>query len=226
MELIRAVLRAPVDLLFNGGIGTYVKARSESHTDVGDKSNDALRVDGADLRARVVVEGGNLGLTQRGRIEFALTGGHINTDAIDNSAGVDTSDHEVNIKIVLDRVVRAGQMAVEERNALLAEMTEEVAALVLRDNYRQNRALANAREQAPAMVDVHTRFIHELEREKLLDRAVEDLPDDETLDERNRSGVGLTTPELALLLAYAKISIEERRSGATRCGARSPRPVS
>jgi glutamate dehydrogenase len=215
MELIRTVLRAPVDLLFNGGIGTYVKARSESHADVGDKANDALRVDGAELRARVVVEGGNLGLTQPGRVEYALAGGRINTDAIDNSAGVDTSDHEVNIKIVLDRVVRSGALTKGDRDALLAEMTDEVAALVLRDNYRQNRALANARAQAPDMVDVHIRFIHDLEHQHLLDRRVEDIPDDEVLDERHRTGVGVTTPELAVLLAYAKIGLEAELLGSS-----------
>jgi glutamate dehydrogenase len=209
MELIKAVLRAPVDLLFNGGIGTYVKAHTEGHSDVGDKANDALRVDGNELRARVVVEGGNLGLTQPGRIEYAREGGHINTDAIDNSAGVDTSDHEVNIKVLLDGVVRTGELTVGARNALLAEMTDEVAALVLRDNYRQNRALANAGAQSAGMVDVHTRFIQDLEREGLLDLSVEQLPDEEALAERSRSGNGLTSPELAVLLAYAKISIED-----------------
>jgi glutamate dehydrogenase len=209
MELIKAVLRAPVDLLFNGGIGTYVKAHTESNADVGDKANDALRVDGGELRARVVVEGGNLGFTQRGRIEYALAGGNINTDAIDNSAGVDTSDHEVNIKILLDGITRTGELSIGARNALLAEMTDEVAALVLRDNYRQNRALTNAGAQSAGMVDVHTRFIQDLQREGLLDLQVEQLPDEETLAERSRNGTGLTTPELAVLLAYAKISVED-----------------
>src|SRR5262249_15022380 len=145
MQVIRGILRAPVDLFFNGGIGTYVKAHDENHTDVGDKANDAVRIDGRQLRARVVGEGGNLGFTQRGRIEYALHGGLINTDAIDNSAGVDTSDHEVNIKILLDGAVRAGELEPDARNPLLASMTDEVAALVLRDNYRQNRALDNAK---------------------------------------------------------------------------------
>ncbi len=209
MQLIRAILRAPVDLLFNGGIGTYVKAHGETHAEVGDKANDALRVDGRELRARVVAEGGNLGFTQRGRIEYALHGGLINTDAIDNSAGVDTSDHEVNIKVLLDGVVRNQGCTLEDRNALLVKMTDEVATLVFRDNYRQNRALANARAQAVPMVDVHLRFIHHLEQPGLLDREVEQLPDDETLAQRRATGVGLTAPELAVLLAYAKISIEE-----------------
>ncbi|HEY5173179.1 MAG TPA: NAD-glutamate dehydrogenase, partial [Acidimicrobiia bacterium] len=148
-ELIRAILKAPVDLLYNGGIGTYVKARAESHAAVGDKANDGVRIDAGELRCRSVVEGGNLGVTQDGRVEYALAGGRINTDAIDNSAGVDTSDHEVNIKIVLDGAVHAGEIGEIDRNALLAGMTEEVAALVLRDNYRQNRALDNAKAQAP-----------------------------------------------------------------------------
>ena len=160
-ELMRAILAAPVDLLWNGGIGTYVKARQETHADVGDKANDAIRVDGADLRVRVVGEGGNLGLTQLGRIEFAMAGGKINTDAIDNSAGVDTSDHEVNIKILLDQAVRDGALAAEHRNALLVQMTDEVGRLVLRDNYEQNVLLGNARAQAPAMLSVHGR-LHQL----------------------------------------------------------------
>jgi len=157
-ELISAILRAPVDLLYNGGIGTYVKARHETSSDVGDKATDAVRVDGADLRCRAVAEGGNLGFTQEGRVEYALRGGLINTDAIDNSAGVDTSDHEVNIKVLLDGAVRAGELSTEERNVLLHSMTDEVAALVLRDNYRQNRALDNAKAQASEMEDVHARL--------------------------------------------------------------------
>jgi len=208
-DLIRAILTAPVDLLWNGGIGTYVKARAETHADVGDKANDGVRVDGAELRARVVAEGGNLGLTQRGRVEYALGGGLVNTDAIDNSAGVDASDHEVNIKILLGGVVESGLLTTESRNALLRQMTDEVAALVLRDNYRQNRALANARAQAPGMIDVHTRFIHALVQSGHLDRTLERLPDDETLADRRNAGTGLTVPELAVLLAYAKIALED-----------------
>jgi glutamate dehydrogenase len=208
-ELISAILRAPVDLLYNGGIGTYVKARAERHADVGDKANDGLRVDGADLRCRSVVEGGNLGLTQAGRVEYALQGGLVNTDAIDNSAGVDTSDHEVNIKILLDGAVRSGGLTTEERDQILATMTDEVAALVLRDNYRQNRALDNAKAQAPEMEDVHARYMHSLDQQRHLDRAVERLPDDETLTNRRNAGLGLTVPELAVLLAYAKIALGE-----------------
>jgi glutamate dehydrogenase len=208
-ELIRAILRAPVDLLYNGGIGTYVKARHETNTDVGDKATDAVRIDGADLQCRAVGEGGNLGFTQEGRVEYALHGGLINTDAIDNSAGVDTSDHEVNIKVLLDGAVRAGELSNNERNALLHSMTDEVAALVLRDNYRQNRALDNAKAQASEMEDVHARFMRTLEQQKHLDRALERLPDDETLTNRRNSGLGLTVPELAVLLAYAKIALEQ-----------------
>jgi glutamate dehydrogenase len=208
-DLIRAILRAPVDLLYNGGIGTYVKASRESNADVGDKATDSVRIDGRDLRCRAVGEGGNLGLTQEGRVEYAQTGGLINTDAIDNSAGVDTSDHEVNIKILLDGAVRAGEFSTDDRNALLESMTDEVAALVLRDNYRQNRALDNANAQAAEMEDVHARFMRTLEQRKHLDREVERLPDDETLTNRRNSGLGLTIPELAVLLAYAKITLEE-----------------
>jgi glutamate dehydrogenase len=208
-ELIRRILTAPVDLLWNGGIGTYVKAAAETHSDVGDKTNDPVRVDGADLRAHVVGEGGNLGLTQRGRIEYALGGGRINSDAIDNSAGVDTSDHEVNIKILLDRAVTAGELAEEERNPLLAEMTDEVGALVLTDNYEQNIALGNARSQSERLITVHARLIRELERSGRLDRTLEFLPSDKVIAERAAAGRGLTSPELSVLLAYVKISLEE-----------------
>jgi len=208
-ELIRAVLRAPVDLLYNGGIGTYVKASSETNASVGDKTNDALRVDGRELRCRSVAEGGNLGFTQDGRVEYALTGGRINTDAIDNSAGVDTSDHEVNIKIVLDGAVHDGELGEIDRNAMLRNMTDEVAQLVLRDNYRQNRALDNGRAQATEMEGVHARFMRALETAGDLDRTVERLPSDEQLAERHNAGLGLTAPELAVLMAYAKISLEE-----------------
>ncbi len=208
-ELIRTALRAPVDLLYNGGIGTYVKAHTESHADVGDKANDAVRVDGRDLRCRVVGEGGNLGCTQLGRVEYALAGGRINTDAIDNSVGVDTSDHEVNIKILLDGVVRRGDLTRPDRNALLMQMTSEVADLVLRDNYRQNRALDAAFAQAATMEEVHARFIRSLEKTGHLNRDVERLPNDEQLAERHANGLGLTVPELAVLMAYAKIGLEE-----------------
>ncbi|KQS67016.1 NAD-glutamate dehydrogenase [Modestobacter sp. Leaf380] len=208
-ELVRAVLLAPVDLLFNGGIGTYVKAETESALDVGDKANDAVRVDGRELRVRVVGEGGNLGLTQRGRIEFALSGGRVNTDAIDNSAGVDTSDHEVNIKIAINRVVDDGQLDAEGRAALLASMTDEVAAQVLTDNYAQNATLAAESTAARSLLDAHGRFIRALERSGRLDRAVEALPDGRALSERRRDGQALTSPELSVLLAYAKLEVDD-----------------
>ncbi|MGH3327381.1 MAG: NAD-glutamate dehydrogenase [Streptomycetales bacterium] len=206
-EVIRAILRAPVDLLWNGGIGTYVKAETESHADVGDKTNDAVRIDAAQLRARVVGEGGNLGFTQPGRIEYALAGGRINTDAIDNSAGVDTSDHEVNIKILLNRAVSNGDLPVEQRNELLAGMTDEVAELVLRDNYAQNVALASAVAQAPALLNVHARYLRRLERDGHLDRGLECLPRERQINERRQAGLGLTQPEFAVLLAYTKITL-------------------
>lgn len=208
-DLMKAILRAPVDLLWNGGIGTYVKASTESHADVGDKANDAIRVDGRDLRVQVVGEGGNLGLTQLGRIEFAQTGGRVNTDAIDNSAGVDTSDHEVNIKILLNGLVTDGDMTVKQRNKLLAEMTDEVGHLVLRNNYAQNTAIANALAQSPDMLHAQQRFMRHLVREGHLDRALEFLPSDRQIRERLNTAQGLTGPETAVLLAYTKITVAE-----------------
>ncbi|MDX1433832.1 MAG: NAD-glutamate dehydrogenase [Gammaproteobacteria bacterium] len=204
-ELIRAMLKAPVDLLWNGGIGTYVKASFEHNDQVGDRSNDNVRIDAAALRCRVVGEGGNLGFTQLGRIEFAANGGRVNTDAIDNSAGVDCSDHEVNIKILLNEVIENGDMTEKQRNALLSEMTDEVARLVLRNNYLQTQALSLACAQAPALLEVHARLIRHLEREGELVRAIEYLPDKEEIDDRISKGRGLTSPELAVLLAYMKI---------------------
>jgi glutamate dehydrogenase len=206
-DLIRALLRAPVDLLWNGGIGTYVKASSEAHGDAGDKANDAVRVDAGELRCRVVGEGGNLGLTQRGRIEFAVGGGKINTDAIDNSGGVDCSDHEVNIKILLDAAVADGDLTVKQRNALLVEMTQSVADLVLKDNYEQSETLSLAEAQASAMVDVHSRFLERLEGSRKLARELEALPGGEEMAERKREHQGLTRPELAVALAYSKIDL-------------------
>ncbi|MFI1482569.1 NAD-glutamate dehydrogenase [Streptomyces sp. NPDC020747] len=208
-DLMRAILKAQVDLLWNGGIGTYVKASTESHADVGDKANDAIRVDGADLRVKVVGEGGNLGLTQLGRIEFAQAGGKVNTDAIDNSAGVDTSDHEVNIKILLNTVVADGDMTVKQRNKLLAQMTDEVGGLVLRNNYAQNTALANALAQSKDMLHAQQRFMRHLVREGHLDRALEFLPTDRQIRERLGTGQGLTSPETAVLLAYTKITVSD-----------------
>ncbi|HVE97849.1 MAG TPA: NAD-glutamate dehydrogenase [Mycobacteriales bacterium] len=206
-ELMRAILLAPVDLLFNGGIGTYVKAAGESHVDVGDKANDAIRVDGGQLRCKVAAEGGNLGFTQRGRIEYALAGGRVNTDAIDNSAGVDTSDHEVNIKILLGQAAAAGELTEKQRNALLEAMTDEVAAHVLRDNYEQNVALGNARAQAADMLPVYARYIAHLERAGDVDRALAVLPDDAELARRDAAGIGLTSPEFAVVLAHTKIAL-------------------
>ncbi|MGW0614329.1 NAD-glutamate dehydrogenase [Streptomyces sp. NPDC002788] len=208
-DLMKAIFQAPVDLLWNGGIGTYVKSSAESNADVGDKANDAIRVDGKDLRVKVVGEGGNLGLTQLGRIEFALHGGRINTDAIDNSAGVDTSDHEVNIKILLNGLVADGDMTVKQRNKLLADMTDEVGHLVLRNNYAQNTAIANALAQSGAMLHAQQRFMKHLVRERHLDRALEFLPTDRQIRERLAQGQGLTGPETAVLLAYTKITVAE-----------------
>ncbi|MER7399929.1 NAD-glutamate dehydrogenase [Streptomyces sp. NPDC000151] len=208
-ELMKAILQAPVDLLWNGGIGTYVKSSAESNADVGDKSNDAIRVDGQDLRVKVVGEGGNLGLTQLGRIEFATNGGRINTDAIDNSAGVDTSDHEVNIKILLNSVVTDGDMTVKQRNKLLAEMTDEVGALVLRNNYAQNTALSLALAQSSNMLHAQQRFMRRLVRDGQLDRALEFLPSERQIRERLANGRGLTQPETAVLLAYTKITVAD-----------------
>lgn len=208
-ELIHAILLAPVDLLWNGGIGTYVKASTEDHGEIGDRANDGIRVDGRELRVKVVGEGGNLGLSQLGRIEAAFHGVRVNTDAIDNSAGVDTSDHEVNIKILLQDVVRAGGLTVEERNELLASMTDDVAEHVLRDNYEQNVLLGNARAQEHAMVSVHARFMHWLEERGLLDRALEFLPTDAELEKRSQDGLGLKSPEFSVLVAYAKLALKE-----------------
>ncbi|UNS97334.1 NAD-glutamate dehydrogenase [Streptomyces tubbatahanensis] len=208
-ELMRAILTAPVDLLWNGGIGTYVKASTESDADVGDKANDAIRVDGQDLRVKVVGEGGNLGCTQLGRIEFASDGGRINTDAIDNSAGVDTSDHEVNIKILLNSVVADGDMTVKQRNKLLAQMTDEVGELVLRNNYAQNAALSNSLAQAPSLLLASQRQMRRLAKEGKLDRQLEFLPTDRQIRERLNNGDGLTQPEIAVLLAYTKINVTD-----------------
>lgn len=208
-DLMKAILQSPVDLLWNGGIGTYVKATAETHADVGDKANDAIRVNGSDVRAKVIGEGGNLGLTQLGRIEFAHHGGKVNTDAIDNSAGVDTSDHEVNIKILLNAVVSDGDMTVKQRNKLLAEMTDEVGRLVLRNNYAQNTALANGSAQAPSLLHAQQRFMRRLEREGLLNRPLEFLPTDRQIRELLNTGKGLAQPELAVLFAYTKITVAD-----------------
>ena len=204
-ELMHAALRAPVDLLWNGGIGTYVKAASESNADVGDRANNGLRVNGADLRCKVVGEGGNLGMTQLGRIEAAQAGVLLNTDFIDNSAGVDTSDHEVNIKILLTGEVQKKRLKLAERNKLLAAMTDEVAQLVLNDNYRQNQALSLMERMSASRLGSKMHFISTLESQGLLDRQIEFLPTDAQIAERKLRGQGLTRPELSILLSYSKL---------------------
>ncbi|MDF2094654.1 NAD-glutamate dehydrogenase [Aquibaculum arenosum] len=209
-QLISAMLKAEVDLLWFGGIGTYVKARDESHPEVGDRANDSIRVNGNDLRARVIGEGANLGMTQRGRIEYALAGGRLNTDAIDNSAGVDCSDHEVNIKVLLGAAAKRGRLARKRRDALLERMTDEVASLVLRDNYLQSQTISVTNMLGTRLLDRLGRFMRALERAGQLNRALEFLPDEETLAERVANGVGLTRPEIAVLLAYAKLDLYQQ----------------
>lgn len=212
-ELIQAMLKAPVDLLWNGGIGTYVKASSETDAEVGDRANDSLRINGSELRCKVMGEGGNLGFTQLGRIEYAAIG-RINTDAIDNAAGVDCSDHEVNIKILLNQRVEQGDMTGKQRDALLAKMTDEVGALVLRNNYLQTQAITMVEQQAPVMLEVHARLITQLGHEGRLDRDVEFLPNQEEIDERKLRGEGLYRPELAVVFAYSKLLLKDLMSGA------------
>ena len=206
-EVIRAILRLPVDLLWNGGIGTYVKASWEANAEVGDRSNDPVRIDARELRCKVVGEGGNLGVSQLGRIEFALQGGRMNTDFVDNSGGVDCSDHEVNIKILLAVAQRRRRLAGGARNRLLAEMTDEVAALVLRDNYLQSQAISLLEATSATRLGEHAHFIRQLELAGTLDRNLEFLPNAEDLDERQRAGQGLTRPELCMLLSYSKIAL-------------------
>ncbi|MES2585168.1 MAG: NAD-glutamate dehydrogenase, partial [Pseudomonadota bacterium] len=207
LELLKAILQAPVDLLYNGGIGTYVKASFETHAQVGDKSSDAFRVNGSELRCKVVAEGGNLGCTQNGRIEYAQKGGLIYTDAIDNSAGVDCSDHEVNIKILLGGVVEAGDLTLKQRNDLLASMTDEVGHLVLQDNYYQTQALDIATHRPLYVLDGQQRLMQWLEGSNRLNRAIEFLPTDDEIARRRARKVGLTSPENAVVLAYAKMSV-------------------
>ena len=207
-ELINALLKAQTDLLWFGGIGTYIKAASQNHLEVGDRANDDLRVNGGEVRARVVGEGANLGVTQLGRIEYARTGGRIDTDAVDNSAGVDTSDHEVNLKILLSGPVMRGEISEQERNQFLASLTDEVAAHVLADNYNQTLALSVAQSRSHRDIDAHARLIRDLEARGRLDRAVEFLPGDGELKALTQAGKGLTRPELAVLLAYAKLDLD------------------
>ncbi len=206
-ELLQAILRAPVDLIYNGGIGTYVKASTETHADVGDKANDAIRINGSELRAKIVVEGGNLGVTQRGRVEAALNGVLLNTDAIDNSAGVDCSDHEVNIKIFIDRMIATGKMAASGRAEFLHSLSDEVARLVLKNNQDQNTLLLNDRALVLNWSPGFERTMDWLENASELDRRLEGLPTTEQLHERLQTGKGLTSPELAVLAAYAKIEL-------------------
>lgn len=208
-DLISAILKAPVDLLWNGGIGTYVKSSQENNSDVGDKTNDAVRVNGAELRCKVVGEGGNLGMTQLGRVEYALHGGACNTDFIDNSGGVDCSDHEVNIKILLDEMIADGDLTAKQRNQLLSDMTEAVAELVLLDNYRQTFALSIAQQQAAGRTREYGRFIHFLQSQGLLNRKLEFLPSDDQLAERLHKSQPLTRPELAVLLSHAKVMLKD-----------------
>ena len=209
-ELIRAILCAPVDLLWNGGIGTYVKCSEETNAEIGDRANDALRVDGRDLRAKIVGEGGNLGFSQRGRVEYALRGGRLNTDFIDNSAGVDCSDHEVNIKIMFNSLPPRATPKIPERNRLLVQMTEDVAAHVLRDNYLQSQAISMLEARAEIDVMEHAHTIRSLEVSGQLDRALEFLPTTEEIEERHRIQRGLTRAELSVVLAYSKIALNSR----------------
>lgn len=208
-ELIRAMLKAPVDLIWNGGIGTFVKSSKESHLDVGDRSNDNIRLDADELNARVIAEGGNLGLTQLARIEYSLQGGIVNTDFIDNSAGVDCSDHEVNIKILLNRLITDGVMTKEQRNKLLEKMTSEVADLVLVDNYEQTQMLSLEAASAQHTMDLFRHYMNELEKAGRLNRKLEYLPEDKELQERKVSNKPLTRPEIAMLLAYCKMYLKQ-----------------
>ena len=207
--LIRAMLTAEADLLWFGGIGTYVKSEDETNLDVGDRANDALRINGKEVRARVVGEGANLGVTQCGRVEYAFAGGRINTDAIDNSAGVDCSDHEVNIKVLVDSVVAAGDMTSKQRSKLLVAMTDDVGELVLQNNYLQTQAITTVQSRGTAFMEPEVRFMRALERAGKLDRSVEFLPDEEIIAEREAKGIGFSRPEISVLLAYSKMTLYE-----------------
>ncbi|MCG8610314.1 MAG: NAD-glutamate dehydrogenase, partial [Pseudomonadales bacterium] len=207
--LISYILKAEVDLVWFGGIGTYVKAKAETDADVGDKANDNLRVNARDLRAKVIGEGGNLGMTQRARIEFALQGGRLNTDFIDNAGGVDCSDHEVNMKILLNEIVANGDLTEKQRNEMLAEMTDEVAALVLKNNYRQTLAISNASFDVAPRIEEYRRLISTYESSGKLNRELEFIPDDETILERKVLNLGLSRPELSVLISYVKGDLKE-----------------
>src|SRR2546428_5158676 len=206
-DLMKAILRANADLLWLGGIGTYVKASTEEHAAARDRANDALRISASELRVRVVGEGANLGFAQKARIEYDLRGGKINTDAIDNSAGVDTSDHEVNIKILLYDAIERGDLRAEDRNKLLAEMTDEVGHLVLRDNYEQTQAISITDTLGESVLDEQTRFMRPLERAGQPVRSLEGLPDDDTIGERRTAHIGLARPAVPVLMAYSKIAL-------------------
>lgn len=208
-NLIKAILKAPADLLFNGGIGTYIKAETESDSDVGDRANDPVRVNGNQLRAKVIGEGGNLGVTALGRIEFDLAGGRINTDALDNSAGVDCSDHEVNIKILIDSLVSAGKVKPEGRADLLLSMTDEVGRMVLEDNKDQNDLMGTSRANAASLLSVHARMIKDFVAERGLNRELEALPSEKEIHRRTEAGLGLTSPELATLMAHVKLALKD-----------------
>ncbi|TPH12848.1 NAD-glutamate dehydrogenase [Litorilituus lipolyticus] len=208
-DLIQAILTMEVDLLWNGGIGTYVKGSKETHLEVGDRANDGLRINGKELKAKIVGEGGNLGLTQLGRIEYAATGGRINTDAVDNAGGVDCSDNEVNIKILLNTLVQNGDLTVKQRNKLLYDMTDEVGDIVIEDCYRQTHSLSITAMRGVNQLKEQVRFIHELERTGKLDRALEFIPDDEEIADRLAENKGLTRPELSVLLAYSKMVLKD-----------------
>ena len=207
-DFIRLILRSNVDLLWNGGIGTYIKASYETHADVGDRANDFIRVNGNELRCKVIGEGGNLGCTQLGRIEYALNGGLCYTDFIDNSGGVDCSDHEVNIKILLNGIVANGDMTEKQRNVFLAKMTEEVGDLVLQDNYNQTIAISVATTHANRHIELYRRYLNEQERKNLIDRSLEFLPTDKIILERKTQNIGLTRPEVSVLLCYSKINLK------------------
>eukprot|EP01133_Synstelium_polycarpum_P024606 gene24606-29507_t len=205
-----AILKAPVDLLWFGGIGTYIRSSFETDAEVGDRANDAIRITGLDVRAKVIGEGANLGVTQKARIEFGLAGGRCNSDAIDNSAGVNTSDVEVNIKIALAQAMRSGKLQRDKRDTLLESMTDEVGHLVLRNNYLQTLALSLAQRRGLTDLAYQSRFMSELEARKLLNRKVETLPDDKALAERQADGIALSRAELGVLLAYAKIVLSDQ----------------
>ncbi len=208
-DLIVALLKSPVDMIWNGGIGTYIKGSGESNADVGDKANDAIRINGTQVQARVIGEGGNLGMTQLGRVEFCLAGGASNTDAIDNAGGVDCSDHEVNIKILIDNLVTSGELTEKQRNKLLVDMTDDVSELVLENNYQQVQAISIAHSRAGQYMNEYLRFISYLEESGKLDRALEYLPGDEEVLQRFEEGKTLTRPELAVLLSYSKAELKE-----------------